>query len=80
MPRKPSPSDTAASREWLRRLDRIAADLNVLLVMFAIGLAVLDLTFLLSQRLIDRLPELTRVTYVAQPAAPNVVAGQPDFP
>ena len=43
-------------REWLRRLDRIAADLNVLLVMFAIGLATLDLTFLVTQRVIDRLP------------------------
>jgi hypothetical protein len=80
MPRKPSPSNAAAPREWLRRLDRIAADVNVMLVLFAIGIAVLDVTFLLSQRLIDRLPELTRVTYVAHPAPPNVVAGQPNLP
>ena len=77
MTREPSPP---AAREWLRRLDRIAADLNVLLVMFAIGLATLDLTFLVTQRVIDRLPELTRVTYIAQPAPPNPVASQPDFP
>ena len=51
-----------------------------MLALFAIGLAVLDVTFLLSQRLIDRLPELTRVTYVAHPAPPNVVAGQPNLP
>jgi hypothetical protein len=80
MLRKPSPSNTAAPREWLRRLDRIAADLNVLLALFAIGLATLDVTFLVSQRLIDRLPEVTRVTYVARPAPPNVVAGQPNLP
>jgi hypothetical protein len=78
--REPPSATPSALKEWLRRLDRIAADLNVLLVMFAIGLAMLDLTFLVTQRLIDRLPELTRVTYVAQPSPPNMVAGQPDFP
>ena len=56
-------------KEWLRRLDRIAADLNVLL--FAIGLATLDLTFLLTQHVIDRLPQTTRVVYATPPAAPT---------
>lgn len=77
MTRKPLPPRPAGPREWLGRLDRIAADLNVLLVMFAIGLATLDLTFLVTQRVIDRLPEVTRITYVAQPALPNAVAGPP---
>jgi hypothetical protein len=52
----------------LRRLDRIAADLNVLLIAFAIGLASLDLTVLVAQHVIDRLPQMTRVVYVDPPA------------
>src|SRR5438105_14839689 len=59
-------------KEWLRRLDRIAADLNVLLIAFAIGLATLDLTFLLTQHVIDRLPQTTRVVYATpQRRRPN---------
>ena len=80
MTREPAPPNTSAPKEWLRRLDRIAADLNVLLIMFAIGLATLDLTLFVSQRLIDRLPEMTRVVYVAEPAPPNVAAGQRSVP
>ena len=69
----------SALKERLRRLDRIAADLNVLLFVFAIGLATLDLTFLLTERVIDRLPEVVRVTYVDPPVLPNAT-GQPGFP
>jgi hypothetical protein len=58
-------------KEWLRRLDRIAADLNVLLIAFAIGLATLDLTFLVTQHVIERLPQMTRVVYVTPAAAPT---------
>ena len=47
---------------------------------FAIGLAMLDLTFLITQRAIDRLPQVTRVAYIAQPATPSVVASQPNLP
>jgi len=57
-------------REWLRRLDRVAADLNVLLIMFAIGLASLDLTFLITRHVINRLPQTTHVVYADTPAAP----------
>ena len=79
MIREPPAPNPTAPKQWLRRIDRVAADLNVLLVMFAIGLVILDLTFLVTQ-LIGRLPELTRVTYVTQPAPPNGVAGRPDLP
>jgi len=78
MTRGPSPR-SASRRDWLRRLDRIAADLNILLVMFAVGLATLDLTFLVTQQVINRLPELTRVVYIEQPA-PNIVPVQRDLP
>jgi hypothetical protein len=48
----------------LKRLDRVAGDLNVVLVMFAIGLATLDLTFVASEKLLDYLPALTHVALV----------------
>lgn len=50
-------------KDTLHRADRIAGDLNVLLVVIAIGLATLDFTFLLTQKIIDRLPQVTRVSY-----------------
>jgi hypothetical protein len=48
-------------RQLLQRVDKIAADLNVILLIFAVGLATLDFTFLVTQKVIDRLPEVTRV-------------------
>jgi hypothetical protein len=50
-------------RDILRRIDRVAADLNVLLVVVAIGLATLDVTFLITQKVVDHLPPVTRMTY-----------------
>ena len=64
-----TPRNPSVRKEWLRHLDRAAADLNVLLVVFAIGLAALDVTFLFSQRIIDRLPQVTRLVDVERPAA-----------
>jgi hypothetical protein len=81
MPREPSPPNSSARSEWFRRLDRIAKDLNVLLAVFAIGLATLDLTFLVTQRLIDRLPQATQLVHVAEPAAQSsLAAGRRDLP
>jgi hypothetical protein len=40
----------------LHRMDKVAGDLNVLLAVIAIGLAALDVTFLVTQKVIDRLP------------------------
>jgi hypothetical protein len=68
MQRESPPPHHSQRREWLRRLDRIAADLNVLLIAFAMGLASLDLTVLVAQHVIDRLPQMTRVVYVDPPA------------
>jgi len=58
-------------RELLRRLDRVAADLNVLLVVIAIGLATLDATFLITQKMVDHLPPVTRVSYDQAPPSSN---------
>jgi len=58
-----SPHNRLSIRQLLRRVDRIAADLNVLLVVIAIGLAALDMTFLVTQKVVDNLPPITRVSY-----------------
>jgi hypothetical protein len=64
---------------WLCRLDRIAGDLNALLSVFAIGLATLDLTCLIGQHIVDRLPQVTRMIYVEQPTTPSLATGQFDL-
>jgi hypothetical protein len=54
--------------QLIGRIDKIAADLNVVLLIFAVGLATLDLTFLVTQRVVDRLPQVTRLVDDATPA------------
>jgi hypothetical protein len=51
----------------LQRIDRIAGDMNVLLVVIAIGLATLDLTFLVTQNVVNHLPPVTRVVHDTAP-------------
>lgn len=63
------------SNPFWQKLDRITADLNVVLVVFAVGLATLDFTFLVSQKVIERLPQVTRVVDAPAPALPG--AAQP---
>ena len=58
-------------KDTLHRIDRIAGDLNVLLVVIAIGLATLDFTILLTQKVIDRLPQMTRVSYETHSSPTN---------
>jgi hypothetical protein len=78
--REPASQTASGRREWVQRLDRMAADLNVVLTIFAIGLATLDLTFLVTQRVIDRLPELTRVQYVEHHVPASMPAAQRELP
>jgi hypothetical protein len=63
-----SPHNRLSVKTLLRRIDQIAADLNVLLVVVAIGLAALDMTFFLTLKVVDHLPPVTRVTYDAAPS------------
>jgi hypothetical protein len=63
-----SPRNPFFRSEWLRRLDRTAGELNVFLVVFLIGIAALDVTFLIAQRVIDRLPQVIRVVDVERTA------------
>jgi hypothetical protein len=58
-------------KEMLQRVDRVAGDLNVLLVVIAIGLATLDLTFLVTQNIVNHLPPVTRVVHDAEPSSAN---------
>ena len=55
----------SSMKDMLRRIDGVVADLNVLLVVVAIGLATLDVTFLITQKVVDHLPPVTRMTYDA---------------
>lgn len=55
--------------QFLQRIDRIAGDLNVVLLVFAVGLATLDLTFMVTQKVVDRLPQVTRLADDAAPVA-----------
>jgi hypothetical protein len=54
-------------RQLVQRVDKVAADLNVVLLIFAVGLATLDFTFLVTQKVVERLPEVTRMV----PAQPD---------
>jgi len=61
-------------RHLMQRVDKVAADLNVVLIVFAVGLATLDFTFMVTQKVIDRLPQVTRL---ADDASPSVSAPAP---
>ena len=65
-----SPRTRVGIKDAFRRLDRIAGDLNVLLVVIAVGLATLDLTFLVTQKVVERLPPVTRVAHDQAPDSP----------
>jgi hypothetical protein len=58
-------------RQMLRRIDSVAADLNVLLVVIAIGLATLDMTFFLTRKVVDHLPPITHVAHDEAPPSSN---------
>ena len=64
-----SPRNQLARKKLLRQIDAAAADLNVVLIVVSIGLALLDLTFVVTQRVTERLP-ITRVIYYA-PQSPT---------
>ena len=66
-----SPRNRLWLKELLRSADRAAAELNVLLVVIAIGLFALDATFLSTQKVVDHLPPLTRISYDNLPPRGN---------
>jgi hypothetical protein len=60
--------------QFFQRVDRIAGDLNVVLLVFAVGLATLDLTFMVTQKVVDRLPQVARLADDASPVADTTSA------
>ncbi|HTT78888.1 MAG TPA: hypothetical protein VMF86_04340 [Stellaceae bacterium] len=58
MYRRP-PQAHPSLREFGQRIDRIAGHLNVLLLVIALGLATLDFTFFVTERMVDSLPPVT---------------------
>ena len=54
--------------QLIKQIDKVASDLNVVLLIFAVGLATLDLTFLVTQKVVDRLPQVTRLAQDSEPA------------
>lgn len=70
MLRRLSPDKRVRARELIRQLDRMAADLNIVLILFALGLAILNVTFLITYSVTDHLPAATRVTFEA-PQSPG---------
>jgi hypothetical protein len=65
---------TRWTSQLIERIDRIAGDLNVVLLIFAVGLATLDLTFMVTQKVVDHLPQVTRL---ADDVAPVADTGAP---
>jgi len=61
-------------REFLRRADKIAGDLNVVLFVFVVGLATLDFTFLVTQKVVESLPPATRIVHDQADAQPGTAA------
>jgi len=70
-------------KEMLQRIDRVAGDLNVLLVVIAIGLATLDLTCLWAFKMRDALPAMAHATATSTMAInkpPHQNPAQPSYP
>lgn len=65
-----SPQTRPSLKELVQRVDRVAGHLNVLLLVIALGLATLDFTFYVTEKVVDSLPPITHVNYDnPQPAA-----------
>lgn len=80
MMKHPSPQTRPPFKEFVRRADRVAADLNVLLVVVAMGLAMLDFTFFVTERMIDNLPPITVVSDNQQAPASDSQPSAPHTP
>lgn len=63
-----SPHRRLSLKEMGQRVDRAAGHLNVLLLVIALGLATLDFTFFVTEKVVDSLPPIT-VSNDGPPAA-----------
>ena len=65
----PSPGKQKTEKGWFNRLDSAAAQVNPVLLVLAIGLAVLNFTCLFAIELRDALPTARRIGTERPPAA-----------
>jgi hypothetical protein len=61
-PNRLSPQTRTSIKDLAQRVDRVAGHLNVLLVVIALGLATLDFTFFVTEKVVDNLPPITQVS------------------
>jgi len=63
----------SSPKQLLRRIDRVAAELNAFLIVIAVGLAIIDLTFLATKEIVAHMPPITRISQdaPAPPSSPN---------
>jgi len=57
-------------KKFMKKLDDACAVVNVFLVVIAIGIGTLDLTFLVTNNIMKNMPQITRVVFVEGPNAP----------
>lgn len=70
-PKTKSLTKSGQPREFFRRVDKVAGDLNVVLFIFMVGLATLDFTFLVTQKVVESLPPATRMVHDGADSAFN---------
>ncbi len=68
MQHRPMPEEQAP-RTLMQRLDRLAGDMNAFLLIFAIGLAILDLTCFVAIEATNNMPQQMASSTVQHPIA-----------
>jgi len=74
----PSPPENHASKRLIHRLDRIFAEINVVLLALAIGFAMLDLTCFTALRASTAIAQITVAAETEVPAQQWVPAAAPN--
>jgi hypothetical protein len=68
------PEKTPQARALAARLDRAARDVNAFLLVLAIGLAMLDVTYLWAFKMRDALPAMARASAISAAVATKPVS------
>ena len=64
-----SPQDNASAKQLINRLDRLAREMNAMLLVLAIGLAALDITGFVAAAVRDAAPSVARFSVDPSDAA-----------
>jgi len=71
-----TPGTRSSLKSFAQRVDTAAGHLNVVLVVIALGLATLDFTFFVTEKVVDSLPPVTHIAVDAPPPATPSQAAQ----